>query len=103
MSKFGSLVAERSRKSGNPKGQKDRRPAVQMPEILRRAPGRPRAKRSDPAYTPITAYIRKDTHIAAKKLLLDEDKEFSELLEELVSAWVQKRQTKPAGESKAQR
>jgi hypothetical protein len=94
MSKFGSLVAERRQKPGNPKRQKGRHPDVQMPEILRRATGRPRAKRSDPAYTPVTAYIRKDTHIAAKKLLLDEEKEFSELLEELVSAWVQKRQTK---------
>lgn len=50
--------------------------------------GRPRAKRSDPEYQQVTAYIRRDTYIGARKRLFDEDREFSELVEELVAAWL---------------
>ena len=41
--------------------------------------------------TQVTAYIRADTYIAARKLLLDNRKEFSELVQELVSEWVHTR------------
>ena len=52
--------------------------------------GRPPGKKSDPDYTQATVYLRKQTHLAAKKRLLDEGKEFSELVEELVTQWIQK-------------
>ena len=58
------------------------------------APGRPRAKRTDPEYTQITAYIRRTTHQSAKMKLLKEQlqnggrgRDFSELVEDLVATW----------------
>lgn len=53
-------------------------------------PGRPRGKRSDPAFEQITAYIRKDTHRQVKLALLQagEDQEFSELVEDLLTQWL---------------
>lgn len=55
--------------------------------------GRPRGKRSDPNYEQITAYILKETHKSVKIALLQEDRnrEFSELIEELLSGWLKGR------------
>lgn len=52
--------------------------------------GRPNAKRSDPDFVQTTAYIRKDTHRDVKIALLHEgqEREFSELVEELLSNWL---------------
>jgi hypothetical protein len=52
--------------------------------------GRPPAKRSDPDYLQVTAYIRKQTHLKAKIRLLHEGRgqEFSELIEELLGKWL---------------
>lgn len=51
--------------------------------------GRPKAKRSDPAFIGFTTYIRKDTHLKVKIALLQEGKgrEMSELVEDLLSSW----------------
>lgn len=51
--------------------------------------GRPKAKRSDPAFIGFTTYIRKDTHLKVKIALLQEGKgrEMSELVEDLLSNW----------------
>lgn len=55
--------------------------------------GRPKGKRSDPAFEQVTAYIRKETHKTVKIALLQEgqDREFSELVEELLSDWLRSR------------
>jgi hypothetical protein len=53
-----------------------------------RAPG----KKSNPAYTQVTVYLRKDIHQAARKILIDEQQQFSELVGELVSKWVSEMQ-----------
>ena len=55
--------------------------------------GRPPGKRIDPEFTQITAYIRKATHHGVKLALLKENKgrEFSELIEDLLSDWLRKR------------
>ena len=50
--------------------------------------GRPRGKKSDPDYRQVTVYLREEVHRAAKKRLLDQDKQFSELVDELVDQWV---------------
>lgn len=56
-----------------------------------KAMGRPRAKRSDPDYTQVTAYIRKDTHMTVKRKLLDMgDAEFSDIVEKLLSEWAKR-------------
>jgi hypothetical protein len=53
--------------------------------------GRPPAKRSDPDFTQVSGYVRRATLTATKRKLLDQgDREFSELLEELLSTWVSK-------------
>jgi hypothetical protein len=68
------------------------RRAVEPPAEPRRR-GRPRAKRSDPDFGQITAYIRKRTHRDVKLALLQdgEGKEFSELVEELLNSWLKRR------------
>lgn len=62
-----------------------------LPEGEVPARGRPRnGKRSDPAYTQITAYILKKTHQDVKVALLREGKgrELSEVVEECLAAWL---------------
>lgn len=48
-------------------------------------------KRSDSEYRQVSAYIRKDTHREVKIALLQEDREFSELVEELLRGWLDRR------------
>jgi len=51
--------------------------------------GRPPGKRSDPAYQPVTAWVRKTTYQAVRERLLKEDRrEFSLLVEELLRDWL---------------
>jgi hypothetical protein len=52
--------------------------------------GRPPGKRSDPAFVQVTAYIRRDTHLAVQRRLLDLGKtqEFSEVVEETLRKWL---------------
>ena len=48
-------------------------------------------KRSDSDYRQVSAYIRKDTHQQVKIALLQEEREFSELVEELLRDWLESR------------
>ena len=50
--------------------------------------GRPPGKTSNPLYAQVTVYLRKDIHRTARKLLFDEGRQFSDLVDELVSRWV---------------
>ena len=79
---FGKLPAE-----AKPKPAK--RKASARADASRKV-GRPPGKKSDPDYAQVTVYLRKDNHLAAKKRLLDDGKEFSELVDELVSTWLEK-------------
>lgn len=46
-------------------------------------------KRTDPAYKQVGAYVKKDTYLQIQKLLLEHpDKDFSDLVEELLSAYL---------------
>ena len=69
-----------------PKASRQRR-ATQ--DTRTRKVGRPPAKKSDSDYTQVTVYLKRDNHLAAKKRLLDDGKEFSELVDQLVMAWLQ--------------
>jgi hypothetical protein len=51
--------------------------------------GRPRAKRSSDDFAQATAYIKKETYTAVKHLLLDQKKEYSVLVQELLDGWLQ--------------
>jgi hypothetical protein len=57
------------------------------PEASRR--GRPRAKRSSDDFAQATAYVKKETYTAVKHLLLDQKKEYSVLVQELLDGWLQ--------------
>jgi hypothetical protein len=62
----------------------------QAPRVLSVARGRPKGKRSDPAFEQVTAYIRKETYLQIKMALLQEgtDRDFSQLVEELLGAYL---------------
>lgn len=55
--------------------------------------GRPAAKRSNPDFVGLTTYVRRDTHMRAKIALLQEGegKELSELVEELIYKWLERK------------
>ena len=48
---------------------------------------RARGKKNDPNYVQVTVYLRKSVHQTAKKILIDQEREFSELVDDLVSQW----------------
>ena len=50
-----------------------------------------RGKSTDPGYVKLTSYIRRETHLAVKKQLLDEEMESSELVQELLVTWLKSR------------
>lgn len=79
-SKFSSIFDAR-------KGQSD--------ATEKRGRGRPKGsvggKRDDDAYTLAGAYIQKDVHKKVKAALILEEKEFSELVEELLIEWLNSR------------
>lgn len=49
------------------------------------------AKSADPDYTKFTTYVRKSTHRAAKLRAVEEGRELSEIVEELISRWAAER------------
>lgn len=61
---------------------------VQTLELKQVNRGRPRAKRSDAGFAQATAYIKKDTYTAVRHLLLDQRKEYSVLVQELLEKWL---------------
>ena len=50
------------------------------------------AKSTDPAYLKFTTYIRKQTHRSVKLAVLQQEREMSDLVEELLSEWLQTQQ-----------
>jgi len=51
-------------------------------------PGRPKGKRSDKNYTQVCGYVKLSTYKQVRHLLIDEEIEFSELLQELLDDWI---------------
>lgn len=60
--------------------------------VEKRKPGRPRGKRSDKTYTQVCGYVKLSTYKEVRKLLIDDEMEFSELLQELLDNWVSLKQ-----------
>ncbi len=56
-----------------------------------RAVGGGVGKRSNAEYRQVSAYIRKDTHRKVKMALIEEDREFSELIGRLLEEWLDTR------------
>jgi hypothetical protein len=63
-------------------------PDTTAAEATARKVGRPPGKKSNPEYQQVTIYIEKQVHRTARKLLLDDERQFSDLVNELVSEWV---------------
>jgi hypothetical protein len=51
-------------------------------------------KRSDPAYRQISTYVRSDLYRSVKRELLMDERDFSDLMDELLSAWLSTRQSR---------
>ncbi|HYI91950.1 MAG TPA: hypothetical protein VEX68_00260 [Bryobacteraceae bacterium] len=51
-------------------------------------------KRSDPAYRQISTYVRSDLYRLVKRELLMDERDFSDLMDELLAEWVSRRQSK---------
>ena len=97
MSKFSGLrsIKKTDAEVGPETLQKAESAATQKSENLEvqaKKMGRPKAKRSNPDFMQVTALIRVDTHLAVWHKLLDEKpkREFSELMEELLSEWARR-------------
>ena len=98
MSKFQSLLDVANRREEVKQSKKPARKKItpvdmQPVATVASRRGRPTGKRSDPNYEQITAYIRKETHKDVKIALLQEGqgREFSELVEDLLSDWLKAR------------
>jgi len=68
------------------------KPAAKPPRVIDTPTGGRGGKRSDPAYSPTTFFVRKETKRKAARLLEDQDagKDLSDLVEELLAKWVSK-------------
>ena len=51
-------------------------------------------KRSNPAYRQISTYVRSDLYRSVKRELLMEERDFSDLMDELLADWIGRRQGK---------
>ena len=70
---------------------------TQVPEGLSASPlKRLSAKSQDPGFVKLTAYVPKQLHRAAKARLVEQGREMSDLVEELVSDWLQRQSSPPA-------
>ncbi|MCP3963182.1 MAG: hypothetical protein GY719_35530 [bacterium] len=90
MSKFDAIL-----KSAKEPGQEEkpprRRRKASRPKVEEVAPKRALGRRSDPAYRQANAYLPKDLHQTVKVELLKESKEYSVLVEELLTHWLESR------------
>ncbi len=66
------------------KGKAAPAPEAEPKKRQRKATG----KRSDPSYIQVGAYIPIELNKSVKRLLVDDDKDFSDLVSELLEQWV---------------
>ena len=64
-------------------------------QVVEPEPAPPKVgKRSDPAYRQISTYVRSDLYRSVKRELLMNERDFSDLMDELLAEWVSRRQAK---------
>ena len=64
-------------------------PPIEVSAVEKKPSRAPGKKSNKEDFVQVTVYLRKTTHTAARKLLLDQDRrQFSDLVEELVSHWI---------------
>lgn len=73
--------------------EKINQPPINKTKDLSPAGEKRTGKSSDPSYTQVLTYIKKDTHKEVKKVLFDESGrvDLSALVEDLLTKWLQKR------------
>lgn len=92
MSKFSGLRAARLldiQKSGELKLQTSSLADASAPITMGR-PRRENAKHRHPDYRQVTAYIRRDTYAEVRGRLFINEREFSDLVQELLSHWLKR-------------
>lgn len=95
-SKF-SAILEQKREDGG-EAKENIQQSKSLPAEGKRGPGRPTGKRTNPNYGQVTAYIPKALHEDVKIALIKEGgKEFSTLVEELLSGWMKNRDSSVTG------
>lgn len=75
-----------SKVAKTPKGGSSAEDAARQPAT--NGDVKPLAKSADPAFRKFTTYIRKTTHRAVKMRMVGEDRELSDLVEDLLSEWL---------------
>ena len=55
-----------------------------------RGPGRPRGRRSSTDYQSVTTYLHRDTYRRTRIRLLETDRDFGDLVDELLREWLSK-------------
>lgn len=89
-SKFSAVLDQR--KSGLTELSPAHEESSSETALKHRGPGRPPGKRTDPEYQQVTIYIPRALHDQAKiALIRDGRKEFSELVETLLTGWMRER------------
>lgn len=93
-SKFSSLRAMRERREREVDVAPTPEPAqvetTPVQDEPRRRVGRPPGKRSNPDYQQVTVLLHGQTYLEVRKRLLDERKEVSTLLNELLDEWLKR-------------
>jgi hypothetical protein len=98
-SKFNAIL-EQKRDGGEEEKENLQQPLI-SPTEAKKSPGRPTGKRTNPNYGQVTAYIPKSLHEDVKIALIKEGgKEFSTLVEELLSEWMRTKTVAPSGNRK---
>ena len=70
---------------------KTNKPKVEKVSEIQPKTRKSTGKRNDPDFKQVGAYIRKDTYLKIQRLLLEQpDKDFSELVEELLTDYLNK-------------
>ena len=94
-SKF-TAILEQKREGAEAEKEAQQQPGS-SPTTGRKGPGRPAGKRTNPEYAQVTAYIPKSLHEDVKIALIKEGgKEFSTLVEELLSEWMRGKTAAPS-------
>ncbi|AWT37837.1 hypothetical protein DM785_19170 (plasmid) [Deinococcus actinosclerus] len=92
-SKFSGVRAMRERRERDAEAEpRSKASPVEPPPAQepRRRVGRPPGKRSNPEYQQVTVLLHGKTYVEVRKRLLDERKEVSTLLNELMEEWLKR-------------
>jgi hypothetical protein len=59
----------------------------------KRPTGRPRGKRSNPDYQPVTTYLKKKNYVAAQNAVYGTGEDFGDLVDRLLEQWLRARES----------